>query len=796
MKFDFAAPALRVAAGGLLLSTVAVSAPAIAEESSVGIEEVIVTARKREESAQDVPVAITALSEELTSSTIRDLTDLNGFAPNVQIDESSQGGRSNAASITIRGISPTRSDDNSFDSPIGVMIDGIYLGSLAGQVLENFDIERVEILRGPQGTLFGKNTVGGVVHVIRSRPTGELGLRLKATVGEDGQREIRGVANMPLVEDVLAAKVFMTSQEDDGFILNTTLDRKVPQKDYSNYGATLLFTPTDSFEALFTAEKFKDDSEVNAFHTNFNVGPNVIAPPTDPNQTDYTGGFAACTSFDSSICRTTLDRPSTVEHDTPNRAELETDAFTLNMRLDLNDNMTLVSVTGYRDQDEYRIYDYDGSAANYITIERWNEYDQFSQELRIDATWDNLSLTAGGYYWNSEFEQDWVTGGQFWATLFGGVAYDPDQWAACLGTNGLDGAFAPITCDPGLTQVEAGADVTQILYETQETESIAFFAQADYTFAERWTLTAGLRWTEEKKDFVAGQSYLSNVERQRERAFSGFADLDNTWDEISPKVALAYQINDDSLVYASYSEGFHSGGFFGVNQNIRDFERDQYDPEFAESWEVGYKSTLFDNRLRLNVTGFWNEFSDKQEQSVQVDNDTLTVATTFDNVANATYKGFEVETEYVINSYARVFFNYGFLDAEYDDFETDINASDGVSIVEDASFLTPRNAPENTIGVGGTLTFPVGNGEIEIYSRYAWVDEVETSLLNIPDARLDSREDLTASIGYHAENWSLVGFGRNLTNERTEVPLYLSTLFANGTLNRPRSLGVEFTVEL
>ena len=259
MKFDFAAPALRVAAGGLLLSTAAISAPAIAEESSIGIEEVIVTARKREESAQDVPVAITALSEELTSSTIRDLTDLNGFSPNVRIEESAQGGRSNAASITIRGISPTRADDNSFDSPIGVMIDGIYLGSLAGQVLENFDIERVEILRGPQGTLFGKNTVGGVVHVLRSRPTGELGLRLKATIGEDGQRELRGVANTPIIEDVLAAKVFMTSQEDDGFILNTTLDRKVPQKDYSNYGATLLFTPTDSFEALFTAEKFKDN---------------------------------------------------------------------------------------------------------------------------------------------------------------------------------------------------------------------------------------------------------------------------------------------------------------------------------------------------------------------------------------------------------------------------------------------------------------------------------------------------------------------------------------------------------
>ena len=150
MLRTLAVPVFRAVAGAVVLTGTGFSIPALAEESNLAIEEVIVTARKREESAQEVPIAITAISEELTSSTIRDLTDLNGFAPNVRIDEN--GGRSNGASITIRGISPTRSDDNSFDAPIGVMIDGIYLGSLAGQVLENFDLERVEIMRGPQVT--------------------------------------------------------------------------------------------------------------------------------------------------------------------------------------------------------------------------------------------------------------------------------------------------------------------------------------------------------------------------------------------------------------------------------------------------------------------------------------------------------------------------------------------------------------------------------------------------------------------------------------------------------------------
>ena len=181
-----------------MLLNFGVATSVVAAESELVIEEVIVTARKREESAQEVPVAITALSGELRNSTIRNLADVNGFAPNVQIDENP--GRTGGSSITIRGISPTRVDDNSLDSPIAVMIDGIYLGTLSGQIIENFDLERIEILRGPQGTLFGKNTVGGVINVVRSRPTGELGAKVKYTHGKWGQRELRAVVNTPLIE--------------------------------------------------------------------------------------------------------------------------------------------------------------------------------------------------------------------------------------------------------------------------------------------------------------------------------------------------------------------------------------------------------------------------------------------------------------------------------------------------------------------------------------------------------------------------------------------------------------------
>ena len=772
----------------LFLLGTGVSTPVLGEEGrNLSIEEVVVTARKQEESAQDIPIAITALTAELENSSVRNLTDINGYSPNVIVGEN--GGRGGGgANINIRGLSPTRSDDNSFDAPIAVVVDEIYLGTLAGQIMENFDLERIEVLRGPQGTLFGKNTVGGVVNVIRSRPTGETGGKFKLTAGKDGQQEVRALFNTAL-SDTLAVKLFGTGISYDGFMKNVTTGNDVADRDYHNLGATFLWEPTDTFDLLFTAEVFRDEGTLNSFQTNYNVPAGLLpAPPPGSPENDYSGGFLTCAIFGT--CRTSLDRPSVSENDKDNDFSLDTDAMSLKMTYDLNDNITLVSVTGYRDVEEYRIYDFDASAAPMITIERWNEYDQLSQEFRLEGNWDNVTLTAGLYYFNTEFEQDWVTGDSFWGILFGAVAYDPGAWGACAA-----GALAPVFCDNGIPQVEPGGNVTQILYETQETTSYAAFFQADYRFAESWILTAGLRWTREEKDFIAGQAYLSNVARQRARNFPEYADLKQEWTETSPKVGLTYEINDDSLVYTSYAEGFKSGGFFGVNQNTRDFVRDQYDPEYASSWEIGYKSQHMNNRLRLNLTYFHNDFEDKQESFVALDPDTKTVATVFDNAASVIYKGWELETQYVFNEYFRGFFNYGYLDAEYDEFFTDINPNDGVTIVQDASFLTPRNAPEFTWGLGGTLSIPMGEGSLDIFAKYTKIDEVDTNLLNLRQAKVDERKDVAASVGYYTENWSVVAFGRNLTDERYETFFPVATLFAAGVVNRPRTYGVEFSYD-
>ncbi|MFT4796858.1 MAG: iron complex outermembrane receptor protein [Candidatus Azotimanducaceae bacterium] len=784
--------------------TIAASAASVptwaAEKKRVVLEEVLVTARKIEESAQTVPIAMTALTKELESSTIRDITDLNGFAPNVQIGEDGSRGGGGAV-IAMRGISPSRTDDNSLDAPVGVMIDGIYLGSLAGQVLENFDLERVEILRGPQGTLFGKNTIGGVIHVIRSRPTGEFGARIKATAGEDGQQELRAVVNTSLIEDTLALKLFGSYIQDDGFSKNITIGGKNGATDYKSFGATFLYTPNEDFEALFTMEKFLDQSELSAFNTNFNLAAGVAAPPTGLRDSDFSGGFQICDATQlfsfPAVCRTSLASSNVSENDTRNAAELDTTALTLALRYDLNEHLTLVSTTGYRDLQEEAIFDFDGSAAPFITIEKFNDFEQLSEELRIDGNYDNFNFTAGLYYFTSEFDRDWRTGGSFWQNRLGGLfAFAPDPapgltfWNLCQ--TGAIGLF----CDTGIPAYPGlGSDLVQVLYEQQETTSYAVFAQGDWQFAEDWTLTLGLRWTREEKDFIAGQAYLTTVERQDAFAYPAFADLDNSWTETSPKIGLTYQLNDNAIIFGTYSEGFHSGGFFGTNQNIADFERDQYEPEFAKTFELGYKSMMMEGRLRLNVVAFYNDFTDKQESSVSFDPVTNTVATIFNNVSDATYSGIELETEFQATERLRLFLNYGYLDAEYDSFATDLDLTDSDFSLSDASGLRPRDTPDYTLGFGASYIVEVGPGHLELYAKYTEVDDSE-DLLNTDFGHRDSSEDLTASIAYHGESYTISAFGRNLTDDQVETGIPIADLFAAGSVNQGRIFGLEFTYEM
>ena len=797
MQIRIAAPFQAVAAA-LVLSAAAVSAPVVAEEASLAIEEIIVTARKREESVQDVPVAMTALSAELRDSTIRDLSDIEGYAPNVVFNTGAEGGGGRTTRVIIRGVAGAAIGEKSFDNPIAVSLDGVFFNSDSGRIAQNFDVERVEVLRGPQGTLFGRNTVGGVINVIRSKPTGEFGGKAKVTWGKHGQKEVRALLNFPIV-DTLAAKVYYTSIREDGFLKRTYDGGHAPKVDYENFGIQLRWEPNDQFDALLTLERYNNNSDQGA-QTNWNNAGGLLDPPLD-------GGSIPCFVFGDCVDRVPGSVADSVDTNQPNTARYRNNVAMLTMNYHINDNLSLVSVTGLHDTPyEGTISELDGSALPFIFIDNVNEYEQFSTELRLEGSYDRFDFVLGGYYLDSQYDQDWVTNGSFWAVVLGplggALAADPGTTSVCA-----MGAFDPLWCDPrhapggSAAGTPLGAGFDQRLFQVQKTESIAFFGQVDYEVTEQLIATFGLRWTQDKKNFIGYQAYLGSVENRYPFNFDvPSIDLKNTWDEVTIRAGLAYHASEDIMFFASYSQGYKSGGFYGVNQNIRDFRRNQYDPETADSYEAGMKAQFLDNRLQLNITGFFNEYKDKQDSNVVLDNDTNTVATIWENQSSVKYKGIELETRFVVTENFDVFATAGYLDAEYDEFFSlgHIPAEDLCEcpddVPQDASFFGVKYAPEWTFGAGGTYSMPLGPGDLSVHAKWNYVTEQETDTFNDPGSRVPAMHWVTAQVAYEWDQFRITWFGENLTNEEFETIGCLATLFCYGNIQQGFTWGAELEV--
>jgi iron complex outermembrane receptor protein len=799
MPSSYAVPVIRALGFAAIVSGTAVSVPVIAE-NSLAIEEIIVTARKKEESVQDVPIAMTALAKELQDSTIRDLADIEGYAPNVVFNDGAAGGGGAGTRVIIRGVAGSAIGEKSFDNPIAVSLDGIFFNSDSGRIVQNFDVERVEVLRGPQGTLFGRNTVGGVINVIRSKPTGEIGGKLRVTAGDFGQEEVRGLLNFP-VTDTLAAKVYYASVKADGPLDRTFDGGHAPVTDYENFGIQLLWEPTDKFDALLSLDRYNNQSDGGA-PTNWNNAGGVIdgIPFTFPCLV-----FGDCAGNE----KTRGDVGTSVDANQRNEGDYRNDVISLTMKYQINDNLTLISTTGNHDTPyEDEISELDGSALDFIFIDNRNEYEQFSTELRLEGGYERFDFVVGAYYLDSEYNQDWATVGSFWSIVIppaaGDLANSPADAATCASNAipGNDTLWCDVSFAPGGAHFgEAlGVGFDQRLFQTQKTESLSFFGQIDYSVTDKLILTGGVRYTNDEKDFTGFQAYQGAARYRYPFNFDvPRIDLSNDWSETTIKLAFAYHMTDDVMFFGSYAEGFKSGGFYGVNQNIRDFDRNQYDPETAESWEVGMKSQWMDNRVQLNVSVFLNDFADKQDSNAVRDEDTNTVATVWENQSSVQYWGVEVESRFVATERFNMFATVGFLDSEYDDFFSlgAIPADDPCNVTDtcvpiDSTGFTPKYAPEWTFGLGGTYTLPLGPGELSLHMKYNYVDEQETDTFNDDGTAIVETEFVSAQISYSWNDMRITAFGENMLDEQFEVIGCLSVLFCTGGIQPGEKYGIEF----
>ena len=781
------------------------------ETKSLQLEEVVVTSRYREESVQDVPIAVTAITTELQNGSIRDLKDLEGLVPNVQIRQSM--GRTAGHAISIRGIGYSN-DEKSFDPAVGVVLDGVAMTVNTGALFDNFDIEKVEIARGPQGTLFGKNTIAGVISVQRSDPTGELGGKVSATVGNFGRSDAKAIFNTPLIEGVLSAKLFVNSLKTDGYIYNTTLKKDVNKQDYLGYGAKFLFTPNDDLEVKLTVEKIDDGSDNGAFRNLSGMGGNVakalqdgylgewekfspgVAVLTGPNAAQFRQDRYALNAtypeINGSACLAANDPGSTEDTTSAakeNIGQVDTDAITLQATYQVGENSSLTYIYGYRDTYEEALWPYSGSACDFITIDNRNWNDQESHELRFNNSGDNYDLVMGVYQMDNSYTQDWFT---------------YDLWE-------LVRTPALLTAMYGATEAEIarlGDDFGQNIWQSQDSSSSAIYGQLDYQVTERLEVTLGLRYTKDEKDFSA-RAFCVEADSLRDQVSwdtcvhgkgqTGAWDISES--KVTGKFGVGYNLNENTLAYGSISTGFHSGGFYGKNQRLVDYAV-SYKPEEITSIEFGIKADFNDGRSRLNAAVFNSTLEDLQAMTTVPNPDDGTSVSIAYNVGEVEYSGLELEYTQLFSESFQISATMGYLDAKYNDFYTNLSGSDfngdGVKDAKDAidnSHLDPKQAPELTFGVSATNTADYAGGLIISNLSYSWTDDFYTQENNDPVSLVEAYGKLHLNFAFEKDSYKVALFVNNLTDETNWVSRTTGTLITYGQQTQGRAFGVEFQTE-
>ena len=733
------------------------------------IEEIIVTARKQEESLQNAPVAVSVATGELLESMgSADLSAIGQFAPNVQFETGQPTSGIRAPTIYIRGMGQ---DDFIIveDGAVGVYLDGVYVGRTVGSVFDLVDVERVEVLRGPQGTLFGKNTIGGAINLISKAPSNEaVDGNVKVAIGEDGYSSFRGVINLPLGSGESAARVSAFAHQQNGYVEALQYDDfDLGEEDVKGFRAALRVKPNDTFMADLAFDYSKDRSSPNA------VTPiNFLELNGEPRPTNTFGnwwnafhsGNPACTdptvaAVDPACYGLVYDNPdpystNSVFRDNEGNAiepEQELDVFGWNLTLTLDMGWAeLKSITAHRDF-EVIIYNDVDFTPHLIFHNNHDDYsqDQFSQELQLSGTAfdDGMDFLIGYYH----FEED-----------------------------GVEDIFNQLAFPRAVAPAFFFQQVTRFI----ENDSQAIFAQATFYMRNNLSFTAGVRSTESDKSFRLVQPNIlgSNVDATGELSIS----------KVTPLATLAWDVNDDLMTYLTYSKGFREGGFPARFVGAIPQPLPFYDPEFVQNTEIGVKMMLADRRIRLNLALFRMAYDD-----ILVTASTpyaVGTSTSKDNLGNATVTGLEAELTAMVTE------NFS-INASLGTLQDDIESVTG-GVLNSGSFeITTASdlpmTPDKNFSIGGQYTRQTDNGgQLLMRADYAFKDSYYTRVENISETKEDNYRVVNASVRYISPNgrWELGLWGRNLTDElyykARRIFESLGTTF--GTPVRPRSVYASF----
>lgn len=752
----------------------AVSAPsaAFAQGAADALrDEVLVTGTKQAEAenVQDVPLAVTAYgADQLDALKVRDLQGLSYSMPNVSLDD--LGTMKGVANFSIRGLG-VNSSIPSIDPTVGVFVDGVYQGINGGVVLDMFDLESIEVLRGPQGILFGRNTTGGAILINTKKPSDEWEISAKAAV-ESGMRGTglnyyaMGSVGGPIIEDVLRGKVAVYYNRDKGWFENYLGGPTVGQPDeFVDFGKSktfivrpsVYFTPGENLELMVRAEHGESDGDGPAGqnHTNGLGQTNPYAHfPRDSFGLSINGfGFAK---------------------QVWNQVYAEG-------RLDLGGGGVFTNIFGWRDYESRTVSDIDATPLTLFHAFATVDQDQISNELRYNnRLFDRVDLTLGGFY----LTQD--------------LAYNEDRIIA-FGSRMFFGG--------GL----------------QNQKTLAAFGQIDIDLTDSFTLNLGARYTHEKKDVVISNLVLNSTTffaapncdvRISGDCIEDFVDGDK-WNNFTPKIGFEWRPVDFMNLYAHWTQGVRSGGYNFRNTSLASlptlpggganpaynplFLPGPFDEEKVNAYEVGFKVQPGDGRATINAAFFVNDINDMQRE-LNLTDPLAGVVQVIRNTADATIWGFEIETTVAVTDNLVLLGSLGFTDGKYDTLLFDIGApatSPGVTDAADLQLEIPRLAPW-TWNVGFVHSLPLSEQmSIDTQVNYSHRDKSYYTDNNL--GFFNEVDLLDASIALNFDRATLSIYGKNLTHEvnfggDTQLPGALG----GGTfspLQKGRRVGVELQVD-
>ena len=733
------------------------------ESKNLELETIVVTSQRRVQTLQEVPISVTAFSSEaLEKGGIVEARDYLSQTPNVSFSEDGGAG-SRSVNISVRGVSNVGLGEVVTANSIGFYIDELNVGSVSTGTInpQLQDMQRIEVLRGPQGTYFGRNSLGGALNISTKLPDEELYGEVSVNAASFGTLGGEGIFNLP-ISDKLMMRAVYSYNESDGEVENINPDGSDLGYEHTSGRIALRALPTDELTI-----------DLSVTYTNEDEGGDITVPTGVINldsQSIFGSDFKAIDEL-----------PSYPQNDSKvnrNLVELNDNEFSIvNLRVAYDfDGFEFKSITGLIDSSTSRAFDLDSTSVD--ALRRFNEYEatSFSQELRLQSTAvQEFDWTVGLFYAEDDIEQ------------FNSIQAGADTSYTNPNTGEVIGLLPPI---PAGFRINENNRVFK-------TESIALFGETVWHMNEQWDLTLGARYT---------QDDVKNEAFDRFAFESPVLDSkgDVSFNDFSPKVVVKYTASDDLNIYASVSQGYKSGGIDFSNDGS---EASNFKPEELSSYEIGFKSSLLDSRVNLSAALFYLDWTNLQVQSnfLRVPGDISSAVEKTLNAAEVSATGVEFELTALLSEGLIASFSGGYLNSEFDSFDNAIIK--GTTTPVSLSGESLPNTPELTLSGSLDYTYPVGDSGMEGFVRAEW---------NYRDESASNLEAVASNAGlldlpafpYQIDSYNVVNLRVGLRNDNFRINAYVENLFdeqyytgtgdgfgLSGIRVKPHStvLGVKFT---